>query len=426
MSFRPKTVGLVILCRIFEWQVVRLRGRHKFIVVAVAGSLGKTSTKMALAQLLEHAGKRVQYQNGNYNVRLTVPLVIFGHVLPSLFNVIEWIKIFIRNEHMIRHDYPYDFVVVELGTDAPGQIAQFSYLRPELGIVTAIAPEHMEYFASLDAVADEEFTLAEFAKTLLINQDDIDDRYIPTRDYYSYGLGADSDYRIRAERQTEKGQVVALSTKTNEDFIKVDVAYLGTQGMKIIAGAVAAADILGLNKRQITHALHELRPFAGRMQRLHGIENSIIIDDTYNAAPASVIAALDVLDSIAAPQHIAIIGSMNELGSFTQEAHRMVGAALKSDRVDMVVTIGDDARRYTAPIAAKNGCSVVSFDSPYDAGDYVRAHLQSGAVVLAKGSQNRVFAEEALKPLLKDPSDVNKLVRQSDCWLRKKQQQFHG
>jgi len=93
---------------------------------------------------------------------------------------------------------------------------------------------------------------------------------------------------------------------------------------------------------------------------------------------------------------------MNELGDYSRTAHEEVGAYCKSDKLDLVVTIGPDAAKFLAPAARAAGCKVKTFDSPYLAGTYVREHLQKEAVVLAEGSQNRVFAEESLKSLLAD------------------------
>src|SRR5690606_8740660 len=115
-------------------------------------------------KVLSGAGLRVQFQEGNYNDRVTVPLVVFGQSMPGLLNPIAWIRIWQKNNRMIRRGYPYDVVVVEIGTDSPGQIAAFSYLKPEIAVITAIAPEHMEQFGSLDAVAREELSIVPHAK----------------------------------------------------------------------------------------------------------------------------------------------------------------------------------------------------------------------------------------------------------------------
>jgi len=150
--WHPKKAGRSVVCTVLEWQVRQLRARHDFKVVAVVGSVGKTSTKHAIAGLLGQT-LRVRYQSGNYNDRVTVPLVFFGLKEPSLFNITAWLKAFGVTQSEISLPYAYDVVVVELGTDGPGQMADFAYLKPDIAVVTGIAPEHMEFFGSLDAVA---------------------------------------------------------------------------------------------------------------------------------------------------------------------------------------------------------------------------------------------------------------------------------
>jgi UDP-N-acetylmuramoyl-tripeptide--D-alanyl-D-alanine ligase len=175
---------------------------------------------------------------------------------------------------------------------------------------------------------------------------------------------------------------------------------------------------------EIDKGLHNIRPVSGRMNRLKGINGSIILDDTYNASPEAMKAALKTLYRVKAPQKIAILGNMNELGSYSQSAHEEIGQSCDPAQLYLVVTIGPDANKFLAPAAKTNGCEVANFDSPYDAGEYVKEQIQEGAIVLAKGSQNKVFAEEAVKQLLADISDSDKLVRQSPEWLKIKRKAF--
>jgi len=116
--------------------------------------MGKTSTKLAIANTLSTKYK-VQHQEGNYNDLVTAPLVFFGEATPSLFNPLAWLAVFWRNEKKLRQTYPYEIVVLELGTDGPGQIDRFKkYLNLEVAVITAITPEHMEFFGALDEVAE--------------------------------------------------------------------------------------------------------------------------------------------------------------------------------------------------------------------------------------------------------------------------------
>ena len=423
----PKKTGRAIVCTILEWQVRQLRARHKFKVVTVNGSIGKTSTKLAIANLLEHSGLRVQYQAGNYNDRVTVPLVFFGLDEPGLYNVFAWVKVFSTMQAQIAMPYPYDVVVVELGTDAPGMIADFAYLKPDLSVVTGVAPEHMEYFGTLDAVAAEELAVFDYAKQVLLNADDVPGKYVTRPNFIEYGLQSRGNglapwYSGFGKSLGLKGQELTVYMEDGE--FSANIRYMGTQGVKIALAAIAAADMLGVKGRAIRDALPKLSPFSGRMQILDGVKNSTLIDDTYNAAPISVKAALDVLYAAKAKQRIAILGSMNELGDYSKEAHVEVGEYCNPKKLDVVVTVGRDAKQWLAPAARERGCHVQTFLSPYEAGDYVSGKLKNGGVVLAKGSQNGVFTEEALKVLLADPTDAAKLVRQSPHWMNVKRKQF--
>jgi len=405
-----------------ESQVKKLRQKHDFKVIAVAGSVGKTSTKLAVAQMLG-VTEAVRYQDGNYNDRLTVPLIFFGEHEPSIFNVWAWFRLLRRNARALRKDYPYTYVVVELGTDGPGQLLDFAYLEPDITVITAVAAEHMEYFKTLDTVAAEELSVAKFSKKLIVNVDDIAAEYLTGKEYVGYALDTTADYRLG---ELSSGDLHAPTAQLNllGKNINVQLATIGKQGAKISLAAAAVADQLDYDEVSIQEGLAAIKPVPGRMQILAGKQDGIIIDDTYNASPLATKAALDVLYATEAPQRIAILGSMNELGDTAQKLHEEVGEYCDPKKLAMVVTIGKDAKQYLAPAAEAKGCKVMSFDDPNKAGAYVAEQLQPKAVVLAKGSQNGVFAEEAIKKFLANPDDARKLVRQSGYWMKIKAKQF--
>ncbi len=419
----PKKLGRAIVCSILEWQVRHLRARHNFKVVAVVGSIGKTSTKAAIAKTLQ-ASQRVIWQEGNYNDRVTVPLIFFNQHEPNILNIFSWLRIFFQNARMIHQDYPYDIVVAEIGPDGPNQMKYFDYMRPDILVLTAITPEHMEYFGTLDAVAAEELTLLSSAKQVLVNVDDIPAKYLEGREYASYGLKSTATYYVgKRKSKGLKGQEVTFYLGKDHE-ISTTITMLGDQGAKISVAAAATASLLGLKTAEVEKGLRDITPFAGRMQILPGVDGSTLIDDTYNATPIAVKAALDVLYKAKAPQRIAILGSMNELGDYAQAAHREVGEYCDPKKLDLVVTIGRDANTWLAPVAEVRGCRVKTFLSPYEAGKFVRDEMKSGAVILGKGSQNGVFGEEALKQLLENSDDASRFVRQSDWWMNIKRKQF--
>jgi len=419
-----KQFGKRVLCAVFAWQVRRLRKQHDFKVVAVAGSIGKTSTKRAIATVVG-AQRRVRTQSGNYNVDITVPLVFFGHDEPAIFNVLAWARIFISNERQLRAAYPFDVVVIELGTDGPGQMAQFAYLRPDITVVTAIADEHMEYFKTISAVAAEELSVTAYSKVVLANADAIDQKYVAAYSMKRYGHAAGNDYVI-TERQNKGLQGQGVVVAWGDQSQRLEVAILGKQGASITTAALAVAVELGLDTAAAARAVATVQPVSGRLQLLAGKRGSTLIDDTYNASPVAVTAALDVLYETEADQRIAILGDMNELGDTSAKSHELIGRYCDASKLDYVVTIGKQSQEYLAPEAQGAGCVVKTFLSPYEAGDFVASVVQPKAVVLAKGSQNGVFAEEALKALLENQTDADKLVRQSAYWLSRKQRQFSG
>jgi len=400
-----KKLARNIIASLLGYQVRRLCSKNDVKVIGVVGSIGKTSTKLAIAQVLSK-NLKVRYQEGNYNDLVTVPLVFFGEQLPSLFNPLAWSKLLARNQKQLKSKYPYDVVVVELGSDAPGQITQFKkFLKLEIAVVTAITPEHMQNFTSIDDVADEELSVKDYSSLLLINQDLTDGRFIKVlSDKLTYGVRTKADYSYES-----------LSLPRPN-------VSLAEQYSSLAAAAVAVK--LGLPQEDIATGLGDVKPYAGRMQRLKGINDSIIIDDSYNASPAAMKLALDELYGMKAPQKIALLGNMNELGDYAKQAHQEIGEYCDPKQLQVVVTLGPEANQYLAPAAQAKGCQVKSFDSPYNAGEYIKSVIKDKAVVLVKGSQNKVFAEEAIKSLLADKADESKLVRQSTDWLKIKQEAF--
>lgn len=417
-----KHLGKSVLCALLERQIKQLRKRHQFSIVAVCGSVGKTSTKLAIAQTLAFK-QRVIYQDGNYNDRLTVPLVLFGHTEPHIFNAFAWLRILASNAQKLRKSYDYDIAVLELGSDAPGQLKAFEYLQPEILIVTAVAAEHMEYFGSLGKVAEEELTPIEFSKRILINLDDVPAHFLPQKVYMGYGENEKAVYRLQ-EIVTKGLQGQEINMLLGIKSLRVQTQMIGKSISKSFMAAAAVADLLGWDAADIQAGLQNVTHVPGRMQILEGANGSVLIDDTYNASPIAAKAALGALYAVDAKQRIAILGTMNELGDTSQTEHENIGAHCDPAKLDLVVTIGKSANEYLATAAEKAGCKVARFDSPYEAGAYVKTLLSESTIVLAKGSQNGVFAEEALKQLLANPDDRSKLVRQSPYWLSVKQKQF--
>ncbi|MDO4271750.1 MAG: Mur ligase family protein [Candidatus Saccharibacteria bacterium] len=406
---------------------------HSPTLIAVVGSAGKTTTKTAIATALSRH-YRIQLEPGNHNTPLSVPLAIMGVKYPPMemvHSIGTWRQVFKAMKQRVKAPQGLDVIIQELATDHPGDLAVYRrYLRPDITVVTSVAPEHMENFpGGLADVAREELSMAAGSNLTIVNHDDIDAsfaQYADTNNITDYGIDG-GEYRIEVlgGSPLDGYQVAFYGPELNGQVATTTVHVVGNHMLKAVCAAFTVGIRMGVPVNELMQTLAEIRPVEGRMNPLAGRNGSTLIDDSYNAAPTTVIAALETLYQIEAPQRIAILGSMNELGNFSATGHQQVGQYCDPMMLDWVITIGDAAGQWLAPAAAKSGCQVRSFPDPVAAGTFANQVLEKGAVVLIKGSQNGVFSEEATKVLLANVSrDSDKLVRQSDYWTKRKQDWF--
>lgn len=414
-----------LIAAALEQRVKKLITLKNLKVVAITGSVGKTSTKMAIATVLAQKYKVLAHP-GNYNSEIGLPLSIFELEVPgNLTNPISWVGILRQIDRKIA-GYKYEVLVLEMGADQPGDIQKFMrYIKPDIGVITAIAPAHVEQFGSIEAIAEEKMALAHGSRSVWLNEEN--ERVMAEAKKLPGGVRA---YGVEKGNvhftDIKRGPGLQLEGKLEIDgeSLAIRTRFITKHNLSALAVAGGIGEALGLEPRQIRAGLENVMPFAGRMQVLLGISGSIVLDDTYNSSPLATVAALNALYELPG-RKIAILGNMNELGDMAEKAHREVGEA--AAKVDLLVTIGDLAGKYIAAGASQEGLeagSIKSFNSPYAAGSFVRSILKEGDIVLAKGSQNRVFAEEAVALLLKDESDRLKLVRQSAAWKKIKAEQF--
>lgn len=398
-------------------------------LVVVTGSVGKTSTKRALATVLSQR-YRVRMENSNHNTELSAPLGILGVEFPvgKLKSPRAWWAVYQAAQKRIKNPTDVDIIIQELGSDHPGEIAHFgTYLRPDIAVITGITPEHMEFFGSLDAVAKEELTAANFSRLAVINRDDTSGEfadYLTNTNLTTYGTSGAAEYSFEAAdfdiENGYKGYIVAPGLF---EPLEASVRVVGEHSLRPVMAAVAVGLRLGLLPADIQKGLAMIRPVPGRMNFLKGINETIIIDDTYNSSPAAASAALQALYSLQVPERVAVLGSMNELGASSADEHQRLGMLCDPGMLSWVITIGEEAEKHLAPAARARGCQVKSFHSAIEAGAFARSVAEPGAAILVKGSQGGIYAEEAVKVLCLMSEDVE-LVRQSPQWQEVKQQFF--
>ncbi len=388
--------------------------RHKLKVIAVVGSVGKTTMSEVLRTVLSEK-YRVLQPKTNYNTEKSIHCSIFDETFAT--NIFGWalvsLKIAIK---ALTYRPRYNLLVLELSTDKPGDIMMFDWLRPYVTVITAITPEHMANFADLDAVAEEELSVQDFSRELIANISAISKKHrsLITKPVTFYGQ-SDTKAALKDD---------CASVEIDGHKLEFRTSFIGEHSLQILSGAAVTAKRLGLSNRQISSGLEKAKPVPGRMQLLAGAAGSQVIDDSYNASPDAVIVALKVLYRWPKSKKIALLGNMNELGAHSASYHREVGEFCDPKKLDLLVTLGPEANKYLADTAEAAGCRVVRAMKPDEAGELIKKELNADTVVLVKGSQNKVYAEEAIKHLLDNPADEKRLVRQSAYWQKIKQANF--
>jgi UDP-N-acetylmuramoyl-tripeptide--D-alanyl-D-alanine ligase len=398
-------------------------------LIIVVGSVGKTSTKIAIGTVLSEKF-RVRLHEGNHNSELSAPLAILGVDFPEDIRKLgQWLAVFKAIRQRIKQPSDVDVIVQELGTDRIGQIPHFgTYLTPDLAVVTAVSAEHMEFFKTLENVATEELSAANFSKQALINRDDVAGNYavdIVNGNINTFGTNVIAEYRFETSDYTfEDGFTGLFYAPEWSQPVPTTLHLMGDHSIRAAVAAGAVGVKLGMSAAEIATGMEHIRAVNGRMNVLRGMNESIIIDDTYNSSPLAVESALRALYQLKVPQKIAVLGSMNELGETSAVEHEALGQWCDPLQLTHIVTVGEDAAKYLAPAARIHGCHTVSFQSPLEAGAYVHKYLEKGSAVLFKGSQGGIYLEEAVKMVLHSTEDEQKLVRQSPVWMAKKQKFF--
>ena len=360
---------------------------------------------------------------------MSVPLAVLGVSYPeNVHSIGAWWNVFRAAIERIKQPTDVDIVVQELGTDTPGDIKVFRrYLKPDIAVVTAVSPEHMERFKTIEAVAKEELLVSSFSKHTIVNRDDIDEKYAKyasTHSINTYGMDHKAEYYIILDEAGPLDGKMGQLISPDWPKLSINLQLIGAHNVKAAVAAAAVAARLGLAAEEVAVGLSKITPVAGRMQLLRGANESVIIDDSYNSSPLALKAAIETLQKVSAHKRFAIVGSMNEMGDYSKEAHATSALVCDPSKLEFIVTVGREANDYFAPAAKARGCQVKTFDSPYEAGGFIRGMLVPDSVVLVKGSQNGVFTEEAVKVLLHDMQDEDKLVRQSPAWMAMKEKQF--
>jgi UDP-N-acetylmuramoyl-tripeptide--D-alanyl-D-alanine ligase len=338
------------------------RSRFSLPLVAVTGSNGKTSVKEMLATILSGCGDTLVTQ-GNFNNDIGVPHTLFG----------------LSEKHQ--------YAVVELGANHPGEIAYLTGLaRPTVAVINNAAPAHLEGFGSIDGVArakGELFGSAAAETVCIVNADDV---YADlwralagSRRQIDFGLDAAAD--VTAEWQGDVSGT-DLQLITADARAETRIALPGRHNVMNALAAAAAALAVGVDLPVIAAGLSAVKPVRGRWQTQPGLSGCRVIDDTYNANPASLEAGLELLSN-AEGEIWLVLGDMGELGGDSAALHREVGEYARNAGITRLFALGDLAAR----AAREFGAGGESFADVESLKTALRTQVCEGVSVLVKGSR---------------------------------------
>lgn len=339
-------------------------------VVAVTGSAGKTSAKDAVAHLLAGelpVGKTI----GNFNNHVGVPLSILR--LPDECRI----------------------AVLEMGMNHAGEIRELARLaRPRVGVITNVGHAHIENFDSVDGIALAKRELIEElapAGVAVLNADD--ERVSRFRDIHagpivSYGFSG------RAGVRADGYEAGLDNSRFVVDAVRFDIPLPGRHNVMNVLAAIAVGKVYGIAVERLPERARSIVPAKMRGERLT-VRGMTIWNDCYNANPAAMKAMTDVLAATPARRRIAVLGEMLELGHASHALHREVGRYVAASGIDLVVGVHGAAQW----LAGETGGPF--FETPEEAGDYVRAIAREGDAILFKGSRG-VRVELALDRVVKE------------------------
>ncbi len=422
-------------------------------IIGVTGSVGKTSVCEAIS-LAVQTKYTVRHPKKNYNTPIGLPLAVLGENSPGR-SPMAWAGLFYRA--FTAQSAP-QFIVLEYGADAPGDILALTKLvTPEIAVITAISPVHLVNYPSLNDLIEEKATLGDKVPAtglVILNNDDrflalMKNRF--TAPILSYGFKSaaiqgkvqelkvdqplshqptiTTNFAITVNRSVDSTPSVSISSDSPPPqsplFLPLQIHLTDTVSNALPSAALAAVAVavhLNLNLQAVATALGNLKPLPGRGRIISGIKNSLIIDDSYNAAPASMAAGLIGLGKFKTllpdRRRLAVIGKMAELGDRSDAEHAEIGK-LAFEVADILIFVGELTRTamHAALSAGADTATVEWFSNPVEAARFLDRYIKFGDIIYVKGSQSARM-EKVVYQIMAQPLQATKLlVRQEAKWL---------
>jgi UDP-N-acetylmuramoyl-tripeptide--D-alanyl-D-alanine ligase len=404
--------------------------KYKPSIVGITGSVGKTSAKEATFLALS-SKFRVRKNEKNYNNEIGIPLTILGAESGNR-SIGKWIGVFWKGISLILfpHKYP-EILVLEMGVDRPGDMKYLtSFIPLKVAVITNISTSHIEFFKNIEHIAKEKGKIIENLPqdgTAILNADD--ERVMARRGktkakVLTFGFAKSAQLKATEVSLAYKEDInEGINFKLDYKGKIIPVRLRHIYALHQIYAALVAASvgiIYKVNLIDISGALENFFPPAGRMNLIEGINDCYIFDDTYNASPVSTVAALEMVSEFPCQRKIAVLGDMLELGKAMEDGYEKVAKAIVDLKIDLFFGVGERMEVIVKELMdlgypAKN---ISYFENPDLAVVQLEKELQSGDLVLVKGSQG-MRMEKIVEKIMARPDKAGELLcRQNKEWKK--------
>jgi UDP-N-acetylmuramoyl-tripeptide--D-alanyl-D-alanine ligase len=350
------------------------RSRFNIPLIAITGSNGKTTTKEMAASILAQRFRLLKNE-GNLNNHIGVPLTL------------------------LRLESAHEVAVIEMGINRPGELRRLCEIaQPQAGLITNIGPTHLEFLGDVDGVARAKGELLEALtpdSMAILNADDEHYQSLATKvrgGLMTFSLRSQADVMATAVTlHPDRGPTFRLRIRTGgkPGEVEVSLPLMGRHNIYNAIGAAAIATYQGMDLDEIRQGLEGFRPVSMRSQLLE-LKGFHILNDAYNANPASMKSALETLSALGTGgQKIAVLGDMLELGEAAEVAHREIGREVARVGIQYLITLGPMAQQIAqgALSAGMEDHRVMCSQEPEDVGEKVLKVARPGDYILVKGSR---------------------------------------
>ena len=360
------------------------RSLYNIPVIAITGSVGKTSTKDIVANVVSQKYKTLKTE-GNFNNHIGLPLTLLK-----------------LKDHEV--------AVVELGMNHEGEMRYLTNIaKPTLAVITNIGTSHIGNLGSRENILKAKLEILEGMKTrkLIINNDnDLLHKYYEKNkdniEITTFGIENHSDIMAKDSTLNENNSEITCVMGENEEKIVIPIG-----GNHFVYNAICAAAVgekLDINIKDIKHGIESFELTQKRMEIIDLKNGAKIINDSYNASYESMKASLKYLTEYKKRRKIALLGDMLELGEFSKELHKKVGYEVEKNKIDLLVCIGEESKSIVegAKLANMNKEKIKYFESKKEALEYLKKEIHENDIILAKASNGMRFYE-IVEELSKNP-----------------------